>query len=65
MHPYIHIYTRILFSVKDCYELDNDCLSNEFCWIDQHEKWGAWAMGYQGNTFDVANCGADQLEVGA
>lgn len=53
------------FSVKDCYELDHDCLSNEFCWIDQHEKWGAWAMGYQGNTFDVANCGADQLEVGA
>lgn len=61
---YTHVYTHSILG-KDCYELDNDCLSTEFCWIDQHEKWGSWAMGYQGNSLDVDNCAADKLEVGA
>ena len=34
----------------DCYELQNACSENEFCWINQHEKWGPWAMGKNGTT---------------
>lgn len=32
------------------------CPSDEFCWIQQHARWGFWATGEGGNTFDAEVC---------
>ena len=32
--------------IPDCYELDNACSKKEFCWINQHEKWGPWVSEF-------------------
>jgi len=29
-------------TVPDCYGLDNVCSEKQFCWINQHERWGQW-----------------------
>jgi len=31
--------------IADCYMSPDICSKNEWCWVRQHEKWGAWAMG--------------------
>ncbi|CAK9004788.1 unnamed protein product [Durusdinium trenchii] len=31
--------------IADCYMSPEICAEDEWCWIRQHEKWGAWAMG--------------------
>uniref|UniRef100_A0A0G4HZL4 Sulfhydryl oxidase n=1 Tax=Chromera velia CCMP2878 TaxID=1169474 RepID=A0A0G4HZL4_9ALVE len=36
--------------VPDCYHDPSVCAQGEFCWVQQHEKWGAWAMGEGGKT---------------
>jgi hypothetical protein len=34
----------------DCYEQPGTCANDEWCMIDIHEKWGAWAMNRDGST---------------
>jgi hypothetical protein len=48
----------------DCYELQDVCKNDEFCWINQHEKWGPWAMGTQGATYPLydGSCSKDALQ---
>ena len=31
--------------IADCYMSPGICAKDEWCWVRQHEKWGAWAMG--------------------
>lgn len=31
--------------IADCYVSPGICKKNEWCWVMEHEKWGAWAMG--------------------
>lgn len=48
----------------DCYELQSACGPNEWCWINQHEKWGPWSMGGGGTTYplyDKDTCSAETL----
>ena len=48
----------------DCYELQSACGPNEWCWINQHEKWGPWNMGGGGTTYplyDAETCSAETL----
>ena len=30
--------------IADCYMSPGICQKHEWCWVRQHEKWGAWAM---------------------
>lgn len=40
-----------IVQIPDCYELGIEiCNDDEFCFIDEHEKWGKWAMGINGKT---------------
>jgi len=49
----------------DCYELQSSaCGPNEWCWINQHEKWGPWSMGGGGTSYplyDEETCSAETL----
>jgi len=47
----------------DCYASPDTCPTNTWCMIDQHEKWGPWAMGsspkspiFQGKTIQAEYC---------
>lgn len=47
--------------IPDCYMSPGICKADEWCWIMQHEKWGAWAMaplpdGTFGHTPDMGYC---------
>ena len=47
--------------VSDCYMSPEICQEDEWCWIEQHEKWGPWAMapmpnGTYGHTPEPDYC---------
>mmetsp|Transcript_3276 Transcript_3276/g.6942 ORF Transcript_3276/g.6942 Transcript_3276/m.6942 type:complete len:517 (-) Transcript_3276:34-1584(-) len=44
---------------RDCYLNPDICEADEYCWIDQHERWGPWTMGENGKTPDEDFCNKD------